>query len=212
MFDNYQTYFNQAISKKSNIELLMMQQEQLKQEKINLENDMKQTIHKEKVYDVANDVMKKVVDGMSRSQIDQLEKLINTSLETIFFDKQYSIEFTVTELRNTNNLQMALVEVLDNGELIKTKLDANGYGIKAIIGFILQVYYILYHKLKPILFMDEAFTTLSNQYVPYLKSLLNELITKYNFIFVLITHDPRFMDLADRTYLVNKGVVTLHNG
>ncbi len=54
-------------------------------------------------------------------------------------------------------------------------------------------------------------TNLSKQYLPYFKSLINDLAEKYGFIFVLVTHDRDIMDLSDRTYFVEKGKVTLYN-
>ena len=85
----------------------------------------------------------------------------------------------------------------------------NGFGIKTIIGFILQVYFILYHKLSPIIFIDEGFSNLSLQYIPYLRSLLTSLKEEYGFIFVLVSHDPRLIDIADQTYEVKNGEVRL---
>lgn len=211
MLENYQSYFNQVITKKSNLEMLIRQHEQTKEEKIKLSNELKETILKESNYEKAVDLMKKIIEGMSQSQINHLEELINSALETIFFDRQYFVELNVTELRNTNNLQIILNEINEEGQVIKTKLENNGYGVKSIIGFILQVYFILYYKQYPIMFLDEAFTNLSKQYLPYLKSLINDLAEKYNFIFVLVTHDTELMSLSDRTYLVDKGKVTLHN-
>lgn len=209
MIENYSLYFNKAIQVKSNIELLKNQYNQAKLDREKLSDDLKETIKKEKMYEEAVELMKKIVEGMSSSQIKHLEDLINSALETIFFDRQYSVELNVTELRNTNNLQILLSEVNDEGEVIKTKLDNNGFGVKSIIGFILQVYFILYHHEYPVLFLDEAFGTLSSQYVPYLKVLMDELAKRYGFMFVLITHDTRFQDIADRTYLVDKGNVTM---
>ena len=211
MFDNYQYYFNKAITTKSNIEMLEHQYKESLNE-INLTGEeLKNLIKKEKNYEYAVDLMKKIIEGMSKSQINHLENIINSALETIFFDRQYSVELVITELRNTNNLQIILNEVLDDGSVIKTKLDDNGFGVKSVIGFILQVYFILYHHEYPILFLDEAFTQLSKQYLPYLKSLISDLADKYGFIFVLITHDTDIMSLSDRTYLVNQGKVTLYN-
>lgn len=209
MLENYSLYFNKAIQVKSNIDLLKQQYEQAKLDKNNLVIELKNTIKKEKTYEYAVDLMKKIVESMSTSQIKHLEDLINSALETIFFDRQYSVEMNITELRNTNNLQILLNEVNDDGDMIKTKLTDNGYGVKSIIGFILQIYFIIYHKEYPVLFLDEAFGTLSSQYVPYLKVLMDELAKRYGFIFVLITHDTRFIDIADKTYLVNKGEVRL---
>lgn len=211
MFDNYQYYFNKAITTKSNIEMLEHQYKESLNEIKLTGDELKELIKKEKNYEYAVDLMKKIIEGMSKSQINHLESLINSALETIFFDRQYSVELVITELRNTNNLQIILNEVLDDGSVIKTKLDDNGFGVKSVIGFILQVYFILYHHEYPILFLDEAFTQLSKQYLPYLKSLISDLADKYGFIFVLITHDTDIMSLSDRTYLVNQGKVTLYN-
>ena len=211
MFNNYQYYFNQAITKKSNIELLLAQHEQTKKDREQASLDLKELIAKENKYEKAVDLMKKIIEGMSQSQINHLEALINSALETIFFDRRYFVELVVTELRNTNNLQIILNEVTEDNQVIKTKLEDNGYGVKSIIGFVLQVYYILYYKQYPILFMDEAMTNLSKQYLPYFKSLINDLAEKYGFIFVLVTHDRDIMSLSDRTYFVEKGKVELYN-
>ena len=54
-------------------------------------------------------------------------------------------------------------------------------------------------------------TQLSKQYLPYFKILINDLAKKYNFIFVLVTHDRDIMELSDRTYEVVKGEVRLIN-
>ncbi|MBO7614995.1 MAG: hypothetical protein J6T15_04805 [Bacilli bacterium] len=211
MFENYQDYFNKAISGKTKIEMLKSQHEQSKKDRLAISQELKDLIAKEHNFELAVDLMKKLVEGMSRSQINHLETLINSALSTIFYDRQYSVELVVTELRNTNNLQILLNEVQDDGTVIKTKLEDNGFGVKSIIGFILQVYFIIYYKQYPILFLDEAFTQLSKQYLPYLKSLINDLSKQYGFIFVLVTHDRDLMELADRTYLVNKGNVSLNN-
>lgn len=209
VFENYSLYFNRAIQVKSNIELLKSQREEAVKNREALNIKLKDLVKKESLYEQAIELMKKLVESMSQSQIKHLEELINSSLETIFFDRRYSVDMNVTELRNTNNLQILLNEILDDGTVLKTKLDDNGFGVKSIIGFILQIYYILYYHQYPVLFLDEAFGTLSSQYIPYLKVLIDELSKKYGFIFILITHDNRFMDISDRTYLVDKGNVTL---
>ena len=178
MFDNYQYYFNQAITKKSTLEMLITQHEQTLRDKKQSEECLKNLILKESQYELAVDLMKKIIEGMSQSQINHLEVLINSALETIFFDRKYFVELQVTELRNTNNLQILLNEVNDNGELIKTDIKSNGFGVQSIIGFILQLYFILYYKQYPVMFMDEAMTQLSKQYLPYFKILINDLAEK----------------------------------
>ena len=146
MFENYQYYFNQAITKKSNLELLINQHEETIREKDKAALELKNLVSKESLYEKSVDLMKKIIEGMSQSQINHLESLLNSALETIFFDRKYFVELQVTELRNTNNLQIILNEVNDSGELIKTDIKSNGFGVQSVIGFILQLYFILYYK------------------------------------------------------------------
>lgn len=211
MYENYQEYFNRAITGKSNIEMLITQHKDTEEEYRKLSEELKELVGKEHKYELAVDLMKKLVEGISKSQINHLEILINSALSTIFYDRNYTIELVTTELRNTNNLQIILNELTEDGQVVKTDIKANGYGVQSVIGFILQVYFIIYYKQYPILFMDEAFTNLSKQYLPYLKSLITDLADRYGFTFVLVTHDTDIKALSDRTYEVVKGKVSLYN-
>ena len=212
MIENYSALYNKAIQVKSKYETLQNQLNSRKEKKIELTNLMSSKIHRQMVYESAISYMKEIIDLLSRTHIDHLEKLLNSAVSTIFFDKNYSVRFEVSEYRNSNCLSINLIETLDDGTEIVTDIKDNGFGIKTIVGFILQIYFILYHKLSPILFIDEGFSSLSDQYIPYLRSLLNSLKEEYGFIFVLIAHDLRFIQIADLRYEVHNGEVKLYNG
>lgn len=211
MIENYSALYNKAIQVKSKYETLQNQLNSRKEKKIELTNLMSSKIHRQMVYESAISYMKEIIDLLSRTHIDHLEKLLNSAVSTIFFDKNYSVRFEVSEYRNSNCLSINLIETLDDGTEIVTDIKDNGFGIKTIVGFILQIYFILYHKLSPILFIDEGFSALSDQYIPYLRSLLNSLKEEYGFIFVLIAHDLRFIQIADLRYEVRNGEVKLYN-
>lgn len=204
----YQTLFNKAIVKKSNIELQLQQQEDRKQQYNESLIALQKLLQDQQTYEQSIDILKKMMDNLSRSQINHLSDLLNSSVQSIFFDRQYSIELQITELRNQNQLKILLHEDTPDGHVV-SDINDNGYGLKGIIGFILQCYFIIYYKQEPILFLDEAFGNLSSQYLPYLKSLIVSLTNKYGFRFILITHDERLMELADRTYRVRLGEVKL---
>lgn len=209
MIDKYNELYNNAIqitTKYITIQDQLALKEAQKQEYI---DNMNTLLHKQMVYEQAIEYMKKIVDLLSRSHIDHLEKLLNSAVETIFYDKNYKIEFEISEYRNSNCLDIYLVDIQEDGTKIKTNIKDNGFGIKTVIGFILQVYFILYHKLSPVMFIDEGFSAISSNYLPYLKSLFNNLRDKYGFIFVLVAHDIRFLDLADKMYEVKNGEVKL---
>ena len=206
--EKYQALYNRAIVKKSNIELQLQQLDNTKQQYNQCLVDLQKILKEQQCYDQSITILKRLMDSLSRSQINHLSDLLNSSVQSIFFDRQYSIELQVTELRNQNQLKLLLHEDTNDGHIVSS-IDDNGYGLKGIIGFILQCYFILYYKQTPILFLDEAFGNLSSQYLPYLKALMVSLTNKYKFHFVLITHDDRLAALADRTYRVNMGNVQL---
>lgn len=206
MQDFYALY-NKAIQIKSKYETLQSQLETREEHKADLINQMEKKLQEQVIYEDAISYMKEIIDALSRSHIDHIEKLLNSAISTIFFDKDYRIEFEISEYRNSNCLNIYLIERQDDGTEIRTDIQDNGFGVKTIVGFILQVYFILYHKLSPILFADEAFSTLSDQYIPYLRSLLTSLKEEYGFIFVLVAHDPRFIDIADTKFEVKNGEV-----
>lgn len=209
MIENYNALYNKAIQIKSKYNTIQNQLEQKQKQKQDLLDEMNESLQKQLVYENAISYTKELLDLMSRSQIKHLEELLNSAVSTIFFDKNYRIEFEISEYRNSNCLTIYLIESLSDGTEIKTDIKDNGFGIKTIIGFVLQIYFIIFNKLSPVLIADEAFSALSDIYIPYLRSLLVSLTEKYNFIFILVSHDPRFIDIADKIYRVNNGEVKL---
>jgi ABC-type phosphate transport system ATPase subunit len=168
--------------------------------KTNLKNKLEEQMN----YEDAISYLKDIIQVLSRQHIDYIEKLLDSAVKTIFYDKSYSIKMEISEFRNNNVLDIYLIETTDEGE-IKTNIKSNGFGLQSIVGFILQIYFIIYNKLEPILFMDEALSAISTQYLPYVKELINTLAKKYNFTFILVAHDSRFIDIADYKYEIQNG-------
>ena len=135
-------------------------------------------------------------------------KLINNALTTVFNDDliQYSIRIDTTQQRNNNIAQFTLLTT-ENSITTETNLQDNGYGIQSLIGFVLQIYFILQHKQARILFLDESLTAISTDKLPKLKQFINEVSERYDFHFILIAHMESLFDLADYSYNVDNGVV-----
>ena len=96
----YQSMYNKAIVKKSNIELQLNQLEDTKSNYNQTLLDLQQIVKDQQTYEQSIDILKKMMDNLSRSQINHLSDLLNSSVQSIFFDRQYSIELQITELRN----------------------------------------------------------------------------------------------------------------
>jgi ABC-type dipeptide/oligopeptide/nickel transport system ATPase subunit len=155
------------------------------------------------------DIMKQLIDLLSHEQINQLQELLSYGLKTIFTDRDYSAEIQISESRNVKQATFFLVETLSDGSTIRSEFkDAIGGGILATVGLIIQVYYIVYYQQRPIIFMDEALSQISSQYLPNVLAFINQLAVDKQFKFVLISHDERFMEYGVRVYSVNNGRVT----
>lgn len=154
--------------------------------------------------------VKQILDVLSTKHIDQIKKLLDIALRTIFYDRQYSVELEFDDKRGARTVEFFLIEhVTDeegNPQIIKSAFDGGiGGGVLCVVGFVLQVYYIFYYKLNPILFADEAFSQLSDQYIDNLMVFIKQLADQRGMKIVLVAHDPRFIERADRTYQVEEG-------
>jgi hypothetical protein len=150
-------------------------------------------------------LLKNLIQTMATEHINEAANFINEGLKTIFYDKEYKIEIEIEDKRNLKQANLYLIE--KNGEdILKSSLkDSVGGGVLVTIGFLFQVFYIQYHGLSPIIFLDEAFTQLSDKYIIYLKMFIEDIAKRLGFIFVLITHDERLMHNAVKTYEVEGG-------
>ena len=55
--------------------------------------------------------------------------------------------------------------------------------------------------------LDEKYSAVSEEYVPAFFEFLAKLCESLQFRIILITHDKRFLQYADKTYRIDKGVV-----
>lgn len=155
------------------------------------------------------EVTKEIIDKMSDESIEKLVDLLTYGLRTVFPDRYFTVEAEVGDKRNAKTLEFNLVEQTGDSVIRAPFSDGIGGGILAVAGLIMRVYYIGLLKQAPLLVADEAFTQVSSEYTDNLIQFLKELSEQQGFIFVLISHDSRFIDNADRVYRVSEGVITL---
>jgi len=152
----------------------------------------------------AHIIMKQIIDKLSYEAINKIKSMITFALRTICYDRDYTFEMKVDDKRDTKTIDFFLIEKIGD-ETVTSNFDAIGGGIQSIVGFVLQVYFILAFNQARIMFCDESFSQLSDLYIPTFMEFMKALSEKKGFIFVLISHDNRFMPYADRFYHVDKG-------
>lgn len=145
---------------------------------------------------------KKAVDVVYERSIQELKDMLNSALSTIFVDRDFAVDIVLSDKRG-KSIQL---KALENGKPVNLKR-GTGMGVKTVISAVLHIYY-LQCKNSKILMLDEAYSAVSEEYVEAFFTFLSQLCEKLDFKIILITHDPRFLQYANKKYRINQGVVT----
>ena len=177
-------------------------QDELENIKVNIENLDKEL----KFVQGCKELYINAVDVLYERSIGTLKDTLDTALQYVMFDKNYSVNIKVDDKCGNKTLE---ISVWDNDKEFEADVvDGSGQGIRTIISFVLKMYYLLNENSR-ILFLDEKYSALSAQYVPLFFDFIKRMTEEKNFIIVMITHDTRFQAYADRVYSVNDGQVQL---
>ena len=147
-----------------------------------------------------------LVKNESNRFIKELEELLNSSVQTIFAERDYSVEIVVEDNKRAS---IHLKYVDEDGNEISPDIKDCGGGIRTVIGIILQVYFIFYSDVERVIFVDEGFSQVSSDFLPQLFGLLDELCKNNGLKLCLVTHDSRIMEYADKNYVVENNRVKL---
>ena len=146
---------------------------------------------------------KKAIDIVYERSIQELKDVINSALSYIFTDKTLEMDIELSDKRGKS-----LTFVIKNkGKRVNLKRGM-GMGVKCVISCILHIYY-LQCKGSKILMLDEAYSNISKGYISNFFDFISKLCERLNFTVVLITHDERFINYANRVYEISDGKVTL---
>lgn len=193
-----------AISEKTKLDVIKNELQESQRLVEQYTTDHENLVQSMSLYDMSIETFKACIVKLSEKHILHLQDLINSMLQTIFFDKDYKIKFEIEDQRNTKVLTIFLVDNTTGTEII-TDIASNGGGLQTLVAFTLQVYFLLYFKQSPILFLDEALSAVSDEYLPGLMQFMKSLVDKYEFIFCAVFHDVRFDEYADTVYQINNG-------
>lgn len=142
------------------------------------------------------------VDLMYQESIGVLQDTLNSAMQYVMTDKNYSVKLELDDKRGSKTLNLALI---DNDKEFEVDLkDGVGQGVRTIISFVLKAYYLVNDGSK-LLLLDEKYSALSAQYIPYFMEFLKKFTEEKDFIIVMITHDNRFVNYGDKVYTVADG-------
>ena len=171
-----------------------------------LQNELADYDRKIKGIQESRQYYKKAIDIIYERSIQELKDVINSALNYIFTDKCLEVDIELSDKRGKS-----LTFVIKNNNKKVNLKRGMGMGVKCVISCILHIYY-LQCKDSKILMLDEAYSNISKSYICNFFDFISKMCDKLGFIVILITHDERFIDYANRVYEVSNGNVTLLKG
>lgn len=147
---------------------------------------------------------KKSQDILYEKSVGSLKKLIDSALNFIFYDKNYEIIINLEDKRGTKNLNFSLKD-LDNDFEVSLK-NGCGNGVRSVVSSILNLF-VLINKGSKYLFLDEKYSYISSSYLENFFIFLRNICKEKELHIVIVTHDERFLEYADKRIVVCDGVV-----
>jgi DNA repair ATPase RecN len=141
-------------------------------------------------------VLSSYADERQEAIQGQIEGVVTQGLRTIFGEP---MDFKIVNKMVGKRPEIDFLIV--TGELETAILEARGGGVAAVAGFLLQaVLVLLLPNTTPLLFLDEVFSQVSEEYRPPLSAFIKELTERTELQVVLVTHSDEFVTDADRVY------------
>ena len=197
----YQDIKDRLIEKRTLIRTLKEDTDILKKK----EQELKECLDEITLHKLAYMQLDEIIHKSNEQYIGKIEKLLNKSIKTIFYDEDYAVK-VVSDNKKLN------FELIDNNNLDNKETplqidldDACGGGVITVIGFTLQLFIIEVLNLNKIIFIDEGFMALSDKYRPLFYDFINEFCQNTGMKIMLVSHDETVKEKAIQEIEIEHG-------
>jgi hypothetical protein len=146
----------------------------------------------------------------------KFEQLISYGLTLVFENRFKQFKLNAGIERGQVVMNPTLVFEVDGGiEVTSGIIGAHGGGPADVIGFMLKLLVVIFHgkdKVRPVIFLDETFSHLSDEYLPAMAQVIRKFVDELgaDLQLVLVTHQKDFADVADVAYKFSLNEETKH--
>ena len=160
-----------------------------------VKNERRILINSENEVDVAKEtreIFQTVAKEVQQQAHDRISKVVTRCLQLIFDQEAYefNIEFEKKRGRTEAKLQLSR-----DGMVLDDPINEAGGGVIDVAAFALRLSCLMLRqpKLRRVLFLDEPFKFLSEEYRPEIHNMLVELSKEMKVQFIIITHIPELI-------------------
>lgn len=128
-----------------------------------------------------------------------LQDLVQTALDTVFpAVYTFKIDFNLARGRTE-----AVMYLDKDGEKVDPETACGG-GVVDVMSFALRIASWSIGRTAPVIIMDEPFKFLSAGLRPLMGEILRGIIDRLQLQILMVTHDPDFVSVADRTFTIDQ--------
>jgi chromosome segregation ATPase len=155
----------------------------------------------------ANDCVQvfQLLAELKKKQVKKkIEGLVTKGLRTIFERNDYRFEIQMEQKRGVMSAKPLLYSRFGKEEFPTDIMEGHGGGLVNVVSFILQVIVLLSIRppLERIMIVDEPFENVSKEYLSNVAEFLRYLSDLTGMQFIMITHKPEFLDVANKKFEV----------
>lgn len=130
----------------------------------------------------------------------KIEALVTHALRTVF-DEDMEFKLVADTKARASTLDFVIVSKMDGVDVETPVIGSRGGGVAAVVGFLLRLVVLLLSENRHrVMFLDETFAQVSEEYEPRVAEFLREIADKAGVQIVLVTHSSAYSDVADKHY------------
>ena len=146
------------------------------------------------------ELFRALMDHLVTDQVKAIEGVITDGLRTILFDQKLAFEAEVGTRYNKVSIDFFLRQG-DGALAIRDKpLEGFGGGPVSVASLLLRVLTLIRLGRKPLLFLDETLSAVSDEYIDTTGRFLKYLAENAGVDILLVTHKQGYLDHADMAY------------
>lgn len=141
-------------------------------------------------------VLKKLVDRATQEDLEKIQEFATNGMKKVLYDQDIECRISATSKTGAAKVRIFGKEGDVEGPFLRTF----GGGVWNTVSFVLRLIFILRFGMRRVIFLDESFSKISEEYQPYMSELVQSLSKQLGFKVLLITHQPSFAEHADKVY------------
>ncbi len=147
------------------------------------------------------------LESFTTQYLESLSLLQTKVYSNLFQNETKSIRLIIGESRGKKVIQI-VTDRKYNGKIYEEEFTSNSGSEKALLGLVLQIYYILVTGIPRILFIDETFSALHPDVLDRTLKLLRTFVEELDFKFMIIDHRLQVVKkYADKIYVIDDGTM-----